>query len=181
MIGGKWRGRILKFPAAIDLRPTTDRIRVTIFDWLMHDIAEASCLDLFAGSGALGFEALSRGAKKVIFVDQSKKVIGQLKENTKMLKADHQASIIQSSAENFLIQQTEPFDIIFLDPPYKLNIIGDLCQAIMKKRLLKQGGLIYFEMNKEDFPTLNLPSTLSIIKQKKSGQVIFCLIRLASG
>lgn len=180
IIGGKWRSRKLKFPDVADLRPTTDRIRETLFNWLMNDIASAECLDLFAGSGALGFEALSRGAKKVIFVDESKKAIDQLQENAKILQCENQIKIFQTNAEKFLNQQTEPFDIIFLDPPYKLNIISELCQLIIGKNLLKSGGFIYFEMDKNDFSNLKLPETLSIIKQSHAGQVMFSLVGWAN-
>jgi 16S rRNA (guanine966-N2)-methyltransferase len=176
IIGGKWRGRKLSFPDVVDLRPTTDRIRETVFNWLMADIVDAECLDLFAGSGALGFEALSRGAKQVTFIDQSSEVINQLKENAAILKAESQANILQQEAIPFLNQQKKQLDIIFLDPPFKLNIINELCQLIAEKKLLKPGGLIYIEMNNKQ--TLQLPAPLSRIKQKQAGQVIFCLAKM---
>lgn len=175
VIGGKWRGRKLKFPDVVDLRPTTDRIRETLFNWLMNDIVDADCLDLFAGSGALGFEALSRGAKNVIFVDQSGEAVDQLKENAKILQCEAQAEILQVSAEEFLKAQKKQFDVIFLDPPYILNIINELCEVISDKKLLKSGGLIYLEMNSRQI--VQLPGSMILIKQKQAGQVIFCLAK----
>jgi 16S rRNA (guanine966-N2)-methyltransferase len=175
IIGGKWRGRKLKFPDVEGLRPTADRVRETLFNWLAPVIVGARCLDLFAGSGALGFEALSRGAREVFFVDQHRKIIRNLKENAEKLDCEHNTKIIYAKAEDHLETIDSPFDVIFLDPPFHQNIIVPMIKKIEKCNAIKPGGYIYIE-TESDAPELALPKNWQIKKQKRAGNVRFCLI-----
>ena len=117
IIAGQWRGRKLAFPDAGGLRPTSDRMRETLFNWLQPVLPGASCLDLFAGSGALGFEAASRGAAKVVMLDSARDVVGALQENAKLLSAST-VQVCQQDAASYLATGPRPFDVVFLDPPF---------------------------------------------------------------
>lgn len=178
IIGGKWRGRKLKFPDVEGLRPTPDRVRETLFNWLAPVIQQTICLDLFAGSGALGFEALSRGAQKVVFVDTSYKVIQQLKTNQNLLNCDA-AAIIKSNADAFLARQTEKFDIIFLDPPFHQGLIEKTCKEIFQYGALKPDGYIYIE-REASLKEIALPTNFNILKERKAGQITYALIQYCS-
>ena len=116
IIAGQWRGRKLSFPDVTGLRPTSDRIRETVFNWLATSLPGASCLDLFAGSGALGFEAASRGATRVVMVDRNRDVVRALRDNRQRLSAS-MIKIVQQDAENYLSAADGQFDVVFLDPP----------------------------------------------------------------
>ena len=122
IIGGEWKRRQLRFPDALGLRPTPDRVRETLFNWLGQDLSGRRCLDLFAGSGALGFEAASRGAERVIMVEQSPEVVAALENNTRLLAAGDRLRIIRGdavkSAPSFVSREGK-FDVLFLDPPYR--------------------------------------------------------------
>src|SRR5262245_38024853 len=122
IIAGKWRGRRLAVPDVKDLRPTPDRVRETLFNWLAPVIAGSRCLDLFAGTGVLGFEALSRGAAYVEMVDQSEKVMATLKEELAQFGANN-AQIYRANVPVQLKSPSEPFNIVFLDPPYNANLL----------------------------------------------------------
>lgn len=171
IIGGLYRGKKLTFPEVEGLRPTPDRVRETLFNWLMNDIKDARCLDAFAGSGALGFEAFSRGAAKVVFIEQSpqahsnlKKIITQFNSpNLKLIKEDTLA---------YLQLRKEQFDIIFLDPPFAQNYIPQCLDEIVKNKLVPQGGLVYLESS-----TAIEPDSIhwQQVKLKQAGQVIFGL------
>ena len=174
IIGGKWRGRKLNFPDVPDLRPTGDRIRETLFNWLQGDIPGSQCLDLFAGSGALGWEALSRGAKQVVFLDSHSKVIRQLKESSKLLACD-QAQFIQADAREYLNnQQSTPFDVVFLDPPFKQEILQKLVNLLYEKQWLASHAKIYLEMD-VNTTTPVLPDSWHLLKEKKAGLVRYQL------
>src|ERR1700723_2989518 len=116
IIGGAWRGRRVHFPDMPALRPTPDRVRETLFNWLQHSLAGTRCLDLFAGSGALGLEALSRTAREVVFVDKAAAVAESLREELERLGGTARARVLQTTAERYLGTPGEPFDVIFLDP-----------------------------------------------------------------
>lgn len=178
IIAGKWRGRKISFPSMQGLRPTSDRTRETLFNWLMGKIENATCLDLFAGSGALGLEALSRGAKRVIFVDSSNVVIQNLQTICETLKAENQV-ISQSDAEKFVSTTTEKFDIVFMDPPFNKGLILPTIQLIEKFDILTPNAYIYLESESSLDPTV-LPKTWKIIKSKSSRQVYYYLIQLDS-
>ncbi len=121
IIGGRWRSRVIRFPPAAALRPTPDRVRETLFNWLGQRLDGLACLDLFAGSGAMGFEALSRGAARVVMVENDRAVAAALRESAKLLEATD-AQIVLGEAMAYLRQSSELFDIVFLDPPYASDL-----------------------------------------------------------
>ena len=172
IIAGQWRGRKLNFPDLEGLRPTPDRVRETLFNWLQPSIEGSRCLDLFSGSGALALEALSRGAGSATLIDSSKSVINQLRMNLDLLKAEN-AQIIQASAPLWLeqqLQQPRSFDLVFLDPPFRQGMLESCCELLEKGTLLKDQALIYIEVERE-LKTLPLPGNWQILRQKDSGQV----------
>lgn len=179
IIGGKWRGRKLHFPALTELRPTPDRVRETLFNWLTPYIVGAECLDLFAGSGALGFEALSRGAKSVLMVDQSSKVIHSLQENASRFGAasevDYYCGIVPSDAVPVHHRQ---FNIVFLDPPFHQEYLVMCCRWLENLQCLAEHALVYMEA--ESDLELLLPAHWSIIRQQKAGQVKYYLVKVVS-
>ena len=146
IVGGEWRRRILRFPDAEGLRPTPDRVRETLFNWLGQDLDGLSCLDLFAGSGALGFEAASRGAAKVVMVEQSAKVAAALEANARLLDAGARLQSVRADAVKFassLSAAGSRFDVLFLDPPYKQGWIERLAPVL--PQLLADDGALYVE------------------------------------
>ncbi|MDH5444320.1 MAG: 16S rRNA (guanine(966)-N(2))-methyltransferase RsmD [Gammaproteobacteria bacterium] len=174
IIAGEWRSRKLSFADVEGLRPTPDRVRETLFNWLAPVMAGARCLDPFAGSGALGLEALSRGAGEVMMLDLSPKVVKQLKENLQLLGCDR-ASVLQQDAVNYLKQPPEqPFDIVFLDPPYRKDLIRACIELLAKQNWLSEGARVYLEIESEaELPTL--PDNWELTRSKKSGQVAYHL------
>jgi 16S rRNA (guanine966-N2)-methyltransferase len=175
IIGGRWRGRKLSFPNIEGLRPTPDRVRETVFNWLQMDIGGAHCLDLFAGSGALGFEAASRGAATVTLVDNNSQAVKQLKDNVQLLKAE--GCIVENkSAQQFIANQSKQYDIVFIDPPYQADVWEDVANQLVKAHLLMDNAFIYIECpSKGDLPAL--PKQWHLIKDKKAGEVRYCLFR----
>jgi len=173
IIGGEWRSRKLQFEDAPNLRPTPDRVRETLFNWLQGSIHGAQCLDLFAGSGALGLEALSRGAKEVIFVEKMAHVATQIEANLTILNAD--SPVINSDATSFLENTEQTFNIIFLDPPFRKNLLPTTLKLIIGKKLLAENGLIYLEHETEE--EFNWGDYgLSLVKETGAGQVKSCLL-----
>ena len=142
IIGGQWRSRILTFPDGADLRPTSDRIRETVFNWLGQDMSGRSCLDLFAGSGAMGFEAASRGAESVVMVESNAAVLQALKFNLGKLGAER-IELVAMDALKFVDSDQRRFDVIFLDPPYRLNLLPKLLPRLDSH--LAEEGLVYLE------------------------------------
>lgn len=173
IIGGEWRGRKLTVPNVPGLRPTPDRVRETVFNWLAPTIRGAYCLDLFAGSGAFGFEALSRGASHVVMLDQSREVIDQLQKAAALLKTE-QAEIYLARAPEQLKKPARPFDIVFLDPPYQDNILSRCCFYLEENGFLANNAIIYLEAKQALQPS-DLPTHWQIIKSKKTGQVAYHL------
>lgn len=146
IIGGQWRSRRLPILNASGLRPTPDRVRETLFNWLQFEVQGSRCLDLFAGSGALGLEACSRGANEIILVEKDKKVAQQLQSNLQQLNADlANIKIINDDALRYLEREKEPFDIIFLDPPFRKQLLPNILDIIQTQQLLKSGGWLYLE------------------------------------
>ena len=143
IIGGEWRRRILRFPAAVDLRPTPDRVRETVFNWLGQDLSGAACLDLFAGSGALGFEAASRGASRVVMVEHSRLAAQALISNARLLGIGERLQIVRADAQHFLAGAAGRFDVLFLDPPFRQGWIERL--APMLAGVLGGNAAIYVE------------------------------------
>ncbi len=175
IIGGQWRGRLLPVAAGEGLRPTPNRVRETLFNWLQPIIPGARCLDLFAGSGALCLESLSRGAAKVVMVEQAAVAVKQLRENLKTLQADN-AEVVQTDALTYLKVARQPFDIIFVDPPFASDLIGPCLQAIDRQAWLQQGGLVYIEAP-STLDELPLPEHWTVFRSKTSGQVGYHLVK----
>ena len=173
IISGKFKSRLISFPDKIkNLRPTHDRIREDLFNWLMFDIENKKCLDLFAGSGAIGFEAISRNAKSVTMIEINKTAYLELIRNQKNLQCQN-INITNSNAINYLNQSIEKFDLIFLDPPYDSILLETILQIIINKKNLYQNTLIYLETNKN----LDL-SDFKIIKNKQTSSIFYMLIQL---
>lgn len=174
IIAGMWRGRKLDVLDSPGLRPTPDRIRETLFNWIHQEIVAARCLDLFAGTGALAFEALSRGAKEVVMVESSPKLIESLKQHAETLGSKNH-TIQLADAMSWLKQGIKGFDIIFLDPPFGQDYIGKCCATIIEESLLNDNGMVYIESEKN----LTLPDGWELQKQTKAGQVQSMLIKRA--
>ncbi|MFT7414600.1 MAG: 16S rRNA (guanine966-N2)-methyltransferase [Methylophagaceae bacterium] len=173
IIGGKWRGRKLNFPDVEGLRPTPDRVRETLFNWLQDKIGNARCLDLFAGSGAFGFEAASRGAESVTMVESDPVASKQLQSHCQLLTAAN-CNVESKTAQQFLISSLQQFDIVFIDPPYKSNLWSEIAAQLMTHAVLADNAYIYLECpTKDELPIL--PAQWHIIKDKKAGGVRYCL------
>ena len=151
IIGGAWRSRILRFPAVQDLRPTSDRVRETLFNWLRQDLTGKVCLDLFAGSGALGFEALSRNAASVVMIESAAEVRASLSLNARTLQAGARLKIAAGDALQFLRTCEDRFDVIFCDPPFREDWFSRLWPLLEK--VLSESGVVYAECGR----TLELP------------------------
>ena len=183
VIGGEWRGRKLPVPEAEGLRPTPDRIRETLFNWLQFVIAGKNCLDAFTGSGALAVEALSRGAAKVTAIERDIKVAKQLStlltplagERLKLVNADALQWLgnrLESSLEN---QPATPFEVVFLDPPFGQSLLEPACQLLEEKGWLAEDAYIYVEQAKQQTGLVTLPANWVLHKDKQVGEVHFSL------
>ena len=170
IIGGQWRGRKLRFPDRAGLRPTLGRVRETLFNWLAPSIRGARCLDLYAGSGALGFEALSRGAAEVTFVERDRKAAAALNANVALLEAP--ATVLQMPAERFLATSSERFDLILFDPPFSDARAGRHLATLLDDHLT-DGGSLYLEMPRRD----DLPLPERVLKSSTAGDCRFALYR----
>ena len=174
IVAGKWRSRLLKVADVPGLRPTPERIRETLFNWLAPTIAGARCLDLFAGSGALGLEALSRGAASAVFVEKSRRAADALRSACNELKAAD-AEVHAADAFEFLRSETSvQYDLVFLDPPYADESIPELCRLLAERQWLAAGAVVYFEQGTQQ-PPPDLPAGWSITHQKSAGQVRYSL------
>jgi 16S rRNA (guanine966-N2)-methyltransferase len=173
IIAGTWRGRRLTFPRGTDVRPTPDRVRETLFNWLREHVEGARCLDLYAGTGALGLEALSRGAREAVLVERDRALAEALDANARVLAAH--ARIVVAEAEHFIRRSTDPFDIVFLDPPYSVDL-GPIVARL--PALLRADGLVYVERAARD----GLPEEriLEWRKTGRAGAVRFGLATLAA-
>jgi 16S rRNA (guanine966-N2)-methyltransferase len=177
IIGGRWRGRKLAFIPVDGLRPTGDRIRETLFNWLDPYITGARCADLFAGSGALGLEALSRGAEHCDFVDCKKTALEQVRNHLKTFEALGRGSCYAVSAQQFLQAASVPYDVAFVDPPFKLQLVESVCAMLAQKQLLREDALVYVEMGATE-PPPGVPPTWSLYREKVSGGVVYRLFRV---
>ncbi len=176
IIGGRWRGRRLGFPDAEGLRPTPDRVRETLFNWLQPVIATARCLDLFAGSGALGLEALSRGAARCTFIERDPVVVAALRENAAMLDAGQSCEVVQADALAWLAGPASCFDIVFVDPPFRRGLAGPCLNALLDGGWLAPGARVYLECAADEAP--GMPSELALVREKRAGQVVSRLFAL---
>lgn len=171
IISGRWRGRKLPVIDVQGLRPTTDKNKETLFNWLMPYTQDAKCLDAFAGSGGLGFEALSRYAESTVFIELDKKAVNKLNDNIKLLNIEKgQAIVHQGAAVQILDRQQEPFDLIFLDPPFNKNLLPELISKISQRELLAADGVIYIES--EGSCSYSVPEDWDLIKEKRTAQVL---------
>ncbi len=179
VIGGQWRSRKLSFPTIEGLRPTPDRVRETLFNWLQNSVPGARCLDLFAGSGALGIESLSRGASHCSFIDINSASCKTLKENLTLLKCQD-GSVVQSDTLQWVKVQTQngnnsgQFDIVFLDPPFNKDFCQTLCQQLADSNLLSAGAYVYVESE----PGVELVTQWRLHREKLSGQVHYRLYQI---
>lgn len=178
IIGGQFKRRNISFIDADGLRPTPDRLRETIFNWLMGDLQDAKVLDVCAGSGVLGFESLSRGASFVTMIEASQAQASELKRNTDVLKLNKSSiHIIHATAQTALPTLNTTFDVIFIDPPYALNLWHEILTLIIKHRLVYADTLIYIESNKP-LDELTQSFNLHTIKSTKVGQVFAGIFQL---
>jgi 16S rRNA (guanine966-N2)-methyltransferase len=175
IIGGVWRSRRIQFPATTTLRPTPDRVRETLFNWLHPLTSGARCLDLFAGSGALAIEALSRGAAEAILVERDPQVVRYLRDTLSLLGAAN-ATVIQEDARRYLKGAPRRFDIVFLDPPFADAGFEDLCAQLAEEAWVERGGFVYVE-RPAAAGLLQLPAGWETIRAKKAGEVGYYLVR----
>jgi 16S rRNA (guanine966-N2)-methyltransferase len=176
IIGGKWRSRKLRFPELPGLRPTPDRVRETLFNWLAPVIAGAKCLDLFAGSGALGLEALSRGAASCCFVDAAKPAVEAIKAHLQTLRAEPQ-QVVLSTGESWLgsLKESGSFHIVFLDPPFASDLLAPAIQILAQPGMLASNAWVYIETDR-DYALPVLPQGWNIYREKTAGQVCYRLL-----
>lgn len=173
IIGGRYRGYKLQFPSALGLRPTANRIRETVFNWLMDEVAESHCLDLFTGSGALGVEALSRGARSITLIEHNKKVWLNLREQLAKFNPA-QIRLIQTSAFEFLEHADKAYDLIFLDPPFGRDYITPCLNLLLRHKAIHSGSRVYLESEQ----AWELDDNWTTVKHKMAGHVHYGLIKL---
>jgi 16S rRNA (guanine966-N2)-methyltransferase len=175
IVAGNWRSRLLDIADVKGLRPTSERVRETLFNWLAPGIHGARCLDLFAGTGALGLEALSRGARSAVFVEQSAVAVRQLRKNIELLDAEG-ARVCRMSASDYLQgEKADRFDIVFLDPPFADDLLTETCRLLAERRLLAEKAVVYLELARDqDMPVL--PEGWQVRKDKTAGNVRYVLV-----
>ena len=169
IIGGDLRSRIITFPDAEGLRPTPDRVRETLFNWLGQTLHGRSCLDLFAGSGVLGFEAASRGAERVVMVEKDRTVFRSLQDNISKLNCTNMVLMAQDGLE-FVLRDTHRYDVIFLDPPFRSGYLPELLKIIPDR--LNEDGVVYVESG----AAVDVLPPWKVLKQGKAGQVHYQLL-----
>ncbi len=176
IIGGQWRGRKLPFECAEGLRPTPDRVRETLFNWLMAELPGARCLDLFAGSGALGLEALSRGARSCQFVDSSATAADNIRRHLATLQVEP-AQCLRTTAAEYLQREVAlqtAFDIVFLDPPFNQELLPDICDRLEQRGWLADSALVYIESATREAAPL-VPPCWHLHRDKSTGEVRYQL------
>jgi 16S rRNA (guanine966-N2)-methyltransferase len=178
IIAGKWRSRKLAFPDQVDLRPTPDRVRETLFNWLQTGMAGRRCLDLFAGSGALGFEAASRGAAEVVMVENSPGAASALARNIELLEAGGIELVNMDACDWLANNDRRVFDIVFLDPPFSTGLLGRCCQLLENGQALAEDAKIYIEHAVGDNAFV-VPDAWRCLKSKTAGQVAYKLFERA--
>ncbi|RKS84657.1 16S rRNA m(2)G-966 methyltransferase [Orbus hercynius] len=171
VIGGKWRGRKLPVLDSEGLRPTTDRVKETLFNWLMPAIHDSTCLDCFAGSGSLGFEALSRGAQHVTMLEKQRATALQLEKNKHLLQSTN-CSVVNTDALNWLSQSAKlQFDIVFIDPPFHQMLTTQAIAHLENGNWLSDNAYIYVETEKSGLLIQHIPSNWTLHREKTAGQV----------
>ncbi|MBQ3053306.1 MAG: 16S rRNA (guanine(966)-N(2))-methyltransferase RsmD [Clostridia bacterium] len=170
VIAGSAKGHSLKTPKGLYTRPTTDKVKGSLFSMLMGHLADAKVLDLFAGSGGLGIEALSRGAKECVFVDMDSDAVSCIKENLAFTKTKEKARVVQGDSLQFLKTESSPFDLIFIDPPYHHNLGAKSMELIFSQNLLKSGGLVSLETDEGELETEEFEG-FELIKSKSYGRI----------
>lgn len=175
IIGGQWRSRKLPIADLPGLRPTMDRVRETVFNWIAFNLPQATVLDLFSGTGALAFESLSRGAKSAVMLEKSPVAAQMLKENLQLLKTPDGQVLNQDTLSYLNKPALKPFDIIFIDPPFHQDLIEPVCDLLETNGYLTSGSLIYIEAEK--MLAINPPSNWQLQKQKEAGQLSYALWR----
>lgn len=178
IIGGSWRGRKLSFPAAEGLRPTGDRVRETLFNWLAPHVHGARCADLFTGSGALGLEALSRGAAHCDFLDTSPAAIARLREHLTTLQAGERGHCHTLSAQQFLSSASGNYDIVFIDPPFRAALVAPTCAALDVAGVLGPQSLVYIESAANE-PPAEVPSHWLLHRDKSTSGVAYRLYEVS--
>ena len=175
IIGGKWKGKKIYFDLNDDLRPTPDRAKETLFNWLGQDLKKMYCLDLFSGTGALGFEAFSRGAEKVTFVEKNKEYLQKIKKVYLEMSEKGDCDFFCTECLEWIQNNNSgiKYDLIFIDPPFNKNLVHDLLAAILEKELLSKNGQIYFEFEKK--LNLEIPESLNLKKKKSLGKKSYVL------
>ena len=177
IIGGKWKGKKIYFDLNDDLRPTPDRAKETLFNWLGQDLNKMNCLDLFSGTGALGLEAISRGAKRVTFVEKNKDYLQKIKKVYLDMSEKENCDFFCADCLNWVrnFNSEIKYDLIFIDPPFNKNLIDDLLTDILNKNLLSNSGKIYFEFEKK--LDLEISRLFIFEKGKKFGRKKLCFSR----
>ena len=174
IVAGNWRSRLLDIAEVEGLRPTSERIRETLFNWLAPTLHGSRCLDLYAGTGALGLEALSRGAAEAVFVERSPVAARQLQKNIDLLDA-RGASVVTQGALDYLQREASgPFDLVFLDPPFADDLLEETCRLLAARGLLAAGARVYLEQDLAK-PEPRLPDNWTIKKNKTAGNVRYLL------
>ncbi len=176
IVAGNWRSRLLDIADVEGLRPTSERIRETLFNWLSPRIHGARCLDLYAGTGALGLEALSRGAATAVFVERSAIAARQLQENIDVLGAGGVTVANQEALAYLRSASGQCFDIVFLDPPFADDLLDETCRLLAQQQLLSEGALVYLEQDRSS-PEPALPDDWQVKKNKTAGKVRYMLIQ----
>jgi 16S rRNA (guanine966-N2)-methyltransferase len=175
IIGGEWRGRKLHFPQSASIRPTPDRVRETLFNWLQLHTQGSRCLDLFAGSGALGFEALSRGASEAVFVERDPGAARRMEETLALLGCTR-GHVAHRDAFDYLARPGAPFDIVFVDPPFDAGWLPKACAALEQGGWLHEGSFIYLE-DAAAHGEPALPPGWTLLRSKRAGEVGYHLAR----
>lgn len=173
IIGGDMRSRVISFPDTEGLRPTPDRVRETLFNWLGQTLYGRSCLDLFAGSGALGFEAASRGAERVVMVENNPAAFRALQDNLKKLRCLNVATHCQDGLE-FASRDANRYDVIFLDPPFQSEYLPRLLKILTQR--INENGMVYVESG----AAIDVPPPWQVMKSGKAGQVYYQLLGLST-
>jgi len=193
IIGGRWRRRRIDLPPVEELRPTPDRVRETLFNWIADDLEGARCLDLYAGSGALGFEAASRGAARVVMVERDARAAAALRETRERLDA-HEVEVVEADARAWLAgaprapDATAPpdaarFDVVFLDPPFRSRALPGICRLLAARGWLADRALVYLEgaVGDEAPARADLPPGWEVLRSERAGQVRYHLVRSGAG